>query len=588
MRSKCSDFGGLAISKGTTFPLQAHGKIAGLVAQLSTQQTFDLALQHQLAGRLAEAEEFYRKVLAQKADHLDAMHLLGVVALQMGQFDVAVSRIRAAIAVRPDWPEALNNLGIALNEIGQHDQAVVVHRRGLALNRTHAEAHYNLGNALREKGQFAEAIAAYRDALVIKLGHVRAHSNIIFAMLYDSAYDARAIALENRRWNEQHARPLGKFILPHANDRNPQRRLRVGYVSADFWSHASALFLKPLLKNHDLAQVERFCYSQTRRADEMTGWFKRNCEGWRDIADLSDEQVAEQIRADRIDILVDLKLHTAENRLLVFARKPAPVQVTWLGYPGTTGLEAIDYRLSDPYIDPPGMDESVYSEKTIRLPETFWCYDPLDGRDVPVNSLPAEKSGVVTFGCLNNFRKINEEILVVWAQVLRQVERSRLMLLARDGSQRTWAVDRLAKEGIDRQRVVFVPKGNRREYLDYYHRIDLGLDSFPCNGHTTSLDSFWMGVPVVTLVRETAVSRAGWSQLSNLNLGQLAAQTKEEFVRIAVELARDWPRLADLRATLRGRMERSPLMDGPKFARNIESAYRQMWRAWCGTVAAGS
>jgi predicted O-linked N-acetylglucosamine transferase (SPINDLY family) len=230
------------------------------------------------------------------------------------------------------------------------------------------------------------------------------------------------------------------------------------------------------------------------------------------------------------------------------------------------------------------MDESVYSERTIRLPDTFWCYDPLDGRDVPINPLPALENGFVTFGCLNSFSKLNPGILALWAQVLVQVEGSRLLLLAKHGSHRQRTIDILSQEGIDPRRIEFVPHQPHRRYLELYQRIDLSLDCFPCNCHTTSLDSFWMGVPVVTLVGERAASRAGWSQLSNLGLANLAGHSPEQFARIAIELAADLPGLRELRSTLRQRMEQSPLMDAPRFARNVESAYRQMWRTWCEAV----
>jgi predicted O-linked N-acetylglucosamine transferase (SPINDLY family) len=327
--------------------------------------------------------------------------------------------------------------------------------------------------------------------------------------------------------------------------------------------------------------VELFCYAQVLMPDATTRRFQRCIGHWRSTIGLSDEQVAAQVREDRIDILVDLKLHTSGNRLPVFARKPAPVQVTWLGYPGSTGLTTIDYRLSDPHLDPMGMDESIYSEKTVRLPHCFWCYDPLDGRDVPVNRLPAQSNGFVTFGCLNNFSKVNDSVLRLWAGLLRVVSGSRLLLLAPEGSHRQRALELLHREGISGERVEFVVPRPRRQYLEYYQRIDLGLDTLPYNGHTTSLDSLWMGVPVVTLVGETVVGRAGLCQLMNLGLPELIARTPEDYVRIATELAQDHARLAGLRATLRARMEASPLMDAPGFARDIEAAYRQMWRTWC-------
>ena len=296
---------------------------------------------------------------------------------------------------------------------------------------------------------------------------------------------------------------------------------------------------------------------------------------------LADEQFAAQVREDKIDILVDLALHMARNRLPVFARKPAPVQVTFAGYPGSTGLRAIDYRLSDPYLDPPGMDESIYSEQTVRLPHSFWCYDPLDCADLPVNVLPAESNRFLTFGCLNSFSKINDAVLRLWARVLHAVPASRLLLLAPEGSHRQHALDVLGQESIARERIEFVAHQPRQKYLELYHRIDLGLDTLPYNGHTTSLDSFWMGVPVVTLVGQTIVGRAGLSQLMNLQLPELITQTPEEYVQVATDLAADLPRLSELRGTLRARMEQSPVMDASRFARDIEAAYRQMWQHWC-------
>jgi predicted O-linked N-acetylglucosamine transferase (SPINDLY family) len=222
------------------------------------------------------------------------------------------------------------------------------------------------------------------------------------------------------------------------------------------------------------------------------------------------------------------------------------------------------------------------------LPDSVWCYDPLDCSDIPVNALPALGRGFVTFGCLNSFCKVNDNILALWTEVLRQVENSRLLLMAPMGDHRPRTLERFRQEGIDPDRIEFVPTQSRRAYLESYHRIDLGLDSFPYNGHTTSLDSFWMGVPVVTLTGQIAVSRAGWCQLSNLGLGELSGQTPDQFVNIATALANDLPKLRSLRSTLRQRMEQSPLMDAPRFARNIETAYREMWRAWCTTPSARS
>jgi predicted O-linked N-acetylglucosamine transferase (SPINDLY family) len=291
------------------------------------------------------------------------------------------------------------------------------------------------------------------------------------------------------------------------------------------------------------------------------------------------------ISADRIDILVDLTMHMADGRPLVFARKPAPVQAAWLAYPGTTGLNTMDYRLTDPYLDSmePGVDE-LYVEKSLRLPATFWCYAPFEDAPPEVGPLPALAKGYVTFGCLNNFCKVNEGVLKLWAQVLAGVAGSRLALLADEGAHRQHTLSVLEGLGIARDRVSFFGKRSRTEYLKLYQQIDIGLDTVPYNGHTTSLDNYFMGVPVVTLVGQTVVGRAGLSQLTNLGMPELIARTPEEYIHIARDWACDLGRLAGIRAALRGRMQASPLMDGAAFARGIEAAYRQMWRQWCATA----
>ena len=543
-------------------------------------------------GKLNKAICAYRQAIALRPDYADAYSNLGSALVDNGQLDDAIAAFREAIALRPTEATIYNNLGNALKDKGQLDEAVAAFEQAIALDPEMPYAHNNLGMALGDKGQMSDAVAACRRAIAIKPSYFQSHSNLISSMHYDPAFDAATIGEEARAWDRQHAGPLRRFIQPHANDPQPDRRLRIGYVSPDFREHAAARFLVPLLSNHDHQRFEIFAYAQVLRPDAITRQLRNCTDAWRRIVGLSDHQAAELIRNDRIDILVDLAAHTAGHRLLTFAHKPAPVQVTWLGYPGTTGMAAVDYRLSDPYLDPPSPaapgDETVYSEKTVRLPETYWCYDPLDGREVSVNELPAMKSGLVTFGCLNNFCKVNETILTLWARVIGQVERSRFLSLSPQGSHRQRTLDFFGRHGINPDRIVFETPRPRPEYLQLYNRIDISLDSFPYNGHTTSLDSFWMGVPVVTLTGQIAVSRAGWCQLSNLGLGELSGQTPDQFVNIATALANDLPKLRSLRSTLRQRMEQSPLMDAPRFARNIETAYREMWRAWCTTPSARS
>ena len=392
-----------------------------------------------------------------------------------------------------------------------------------------------------------------------------------------------SVFAEHTQWREQHA----TFAWPtrYGNDRTFDRRLRIGYVSPDFRGHAVGCNLIPLFTEHSRAHFEIFCYANVASPDILTTEFRRQADGWRDITKLSDEQVGEQVREDQIDILVDLALHSMGNRLLVFARKPAPIQVTFAGYPGTTGLTAIDYRLTDPYLDPPKLLDAFYAEKSWRLPHSFWCFEPFDAQEEP-GPLPATRNGFVTFGCLNTFCKVNQTALALWARVLRDVPTSRLVLLATPGSHREATIDFLRNAGVERKRVSFVDRTVRKAYFGYYHTIDISLDTIPYNGHTTSLDSLWMGVPVVTLVGETVVGRAGWSQLSNLGLTELAANNADEFGQIAVALATDRPRLQELRRTLRSRMTNSPLTDASGFTRGIEAAYRAMWKQWCGSPEA--
>jgi predicted O-linked N-acetylglucosamine transferase (SPINDLY family) len=355
-----------------------------------------------------------------------------------------------------------------------------------------------------------------------------------------------------------------------------ERRLRIGYVGADFREHVLMLLLPQLLRDHNRDAFEVFCYSNVRAPDAVTELYVERADQFSSIVALDDEAAARLIRKDRIDVLVDITMHMAHGRLGVFARRPAPLQLTWLAYPGTTGAESIDFRLSDPHLDPAGTDD-CYSERTARLPETFWCYDPMS--ELPVGELPARKQEFVTFGSLNNFCKTNERTFALWAQVLRAVPGSRLVLLAPPGSPRQRTSALFEKEGVAAERVEFVDFQPRADYLQTYQRIDIALDTVPYNGHTTSLDAWWMGVPTVTLVGDTVVGRGGLSQAKNLGLEELVAEGPDDFCARAVALASDLERLASLRATLRERMERSPLMDGPRFARHFEQTVRELFRA---------
>jgi predicted O-linked N-acetylglucosamine transferase (SPINDLY family) len=538
-----------------------------------------VALQEQ--DRLSEALDGFRHAIQLEPGYVEAHSNLGGVLWQLGRLDDAARSLHEALRLRPDFAEAFNNLGSVLGDQGRFEEALASYNEALRLQPGYVEVHQGLGNVFTAQGRFDEAIAAYRAALRLKPDAARIHSNLVFVSHYHPGYDAQKILEEAVNWSHQHARPLERYIQPHTNRPDPERRLRVGYVSSEFRDHVDAFFLLPLLSNHDRLVVEVFCYADVACPDGVTARLRGYADVWRSTMGLPNQEVAELVRRDQIDVLVDLKLHTAKNRLLLFARKPAPIQVSWLGYPGTTGLTTIDYRLSDPYLDPPGRSDAFSSETVFRLADTFWCYDPLIDPAPPLNALPALANGAITFGCLNKFCKINARVLALWAKVLQAVPRSRLLLRAPRGDAREQVLAQLRREGVPDQRIEFTDGLPRPEYLKLHHRIDVALDPFPYNGHTTSLDGFWMGVPSVTLIGQTVVGRAGWSQLSNLGLQELAAETPEQYVALSAELAGDLPRLQQLRATLRQRMERSPLMDGPRFAREVEQAYRQFWRRWC-------
>jgi predicted O-linked N-acetylglucosamine transferase (SPINDLY family) len=569
-------------------------------------------------GQIDEAIAEYREALRCNPDLPEAHNNLGNSLVAKGQLDEAIAEYLAAVSIRPNYAEAHSHLGNTLKGVGRIDEAIAACRQAIACNPRLAEAHYNLGSALQASGQIDVAIAAYREAirlnpkltaaynnlggtlagsgrlddalavyreaLTIDPGNAAIDGNFVYALHFHPAYDAEALAQEHRRWSRQHAQSLASRIAPHQNEHTPTRRIRVGYLSPDFRLHPVGQSLLPVLEQHDAAEFEIVCFSNVDAPDSVTARFQQCAHLWRSLVSLSDDQAADLIRGEKIDILVDLSLHMSRNRLLVFARKPAPVQVTWLGYPSTTGLSAIDYRLSDPFLDPPGTDPP-YVEKTLRLPHSYLCWR-WNGAKEEISPLPMLVNGYVTFGSLNSFSKVGPEVLAVWARILKNVPNARLILRCPAGETSHRVRTHFASHGVSPDRLELRPMSPWAEYVEQICRQDICLDPFPYPGHTTSCDALWMGVPVVTLAGATAVGRGGVSLLSNLGLLELIAADAEQYVRIAVSLAGDVKRLAELRSTLRQRMERSPLMDAPKFARNLEAAYRQMWRAWCESASA--
>jgi predicted O-linked N-acetylglucosamine transferase (SPINDLY family) len=518
------------------------------------------------------------RAISYKSEYADACNNLGNALRLKGRIDEAAAAYRRAIEFAPDSAFVHGNLALALLEQWKLEEAIAESTEALRLKSDYPEAYNNLGNIYKEQARFDEAIESYRKAIALAPKNADYHDNLVYFLNFHPDYDAARVLAEHQAWDRQHARAL-RGEIPHKNDRSPNRRLRIGYVSPDFRNHVVGRNMLPLLREQDHQAFEIFCYSNGRNADAVTAQFHGYADYWRDVWRDSDEQLATRIREDRIDILVDLALHMAGNRLLAFARKPAPIQATFAGYPGTTGMTAMDYRLTDPYLDPPGESDSNYAERSIRLASTFWCYD--HRQEMPdVQALPALSAEHITFGCLNNFCKINNRVLELWARTMQSVAGSRLLVLCWPGRHRDWFLRTMARQEIAEDRIEFADPRPLGDYLRLYHRIDIGLDTFPYNGHTTSLDSYWMGVPVVTLAGKTAVGRAGLSQLTNLGMTELAAGGEDEFVSIAKELAGDLDRLKSMRASLRERMRSSPIMDARACARSIESGYQEMWRQW--------
>ncbi len=535
-------------------------------------------------NRPAEALACYDRVLQLSPGHVQAHNNRGNSLASLGRTDEAIAAYKKSLAIQPDNAEAYNNLGAVYGEEMRLAEARECYEQALRLDPSYVAAHYNLAGGLFAQNRLEAAIASYKNALRLRPDYVDAHNNLLFGMNYLPAYTTAAIFQEHRLWGERHARtvlPIPAF----ANVPDPERRLKIGYVSPDFRTHSVAYFIEPILAGHNRDRVDVFCYSALTKDkyDATTARLQTLDVRWRDIHGLSDPALARLIRDDAIDILVDLAGHTAHSRIMAFRYKPAPLQITWLGYPNTTGLPAMDYRLTDEWADPPGQ-EAFHTERLVRLPHGFLCYLP--PADAPVvAALPAQTAGHVTFGSFNVLPKTTPQVVALWARILQALPDARLVLKNKFlgvGELREGCYAQFEQHGIARSRIEIVGRLPALEdHLALYGKIDIALDTFPYNGTTTTCEALWMGVPVVTLAGDRHAGRVGVSLLSRVGLTELIARTPEEYVKLAVELANDTGRLARLRAGLRERMENSSLCDAAGFTTDLEQAYREMWVAWC-------
>ncbi|MDI9349721.1 MAG: tetratricopeptide repeat protein [Candidatus Symbiobacter sp.] len=605
--------------------LQANPILLRLVKESPDNLDFRLNLGNSfhLMGAYSTAAEEFRHIIERDPDHCDGLAALGYALVKDGQAASGIEFLRRANQIAPSRPEIGAHLAEAMNTAGQHQEALTVLLEQEDYRGNSCEYWMQRAATLRHLNQIAAAVAGYKHALEIEPTNFIANNNL--ALIYINLGDveksesylnaARAninqsdyapVVYSNAIYNAQYlpdqtATGLREMHLGYnqalitkpaappwhfPNPRDPDRPLRVGYVSHDFMNHPVGFFVSSVIGRHDRRQVESFCYNTRQREDNITKIIRAGAHNWRQIHDFNDTALEQLIRQDAIDVLVDLSGHTADNKLPVFARKPAPVQVTWAGYVGTTGLATMDWLLADRYHVPPELDE-LHAERVYRMPHDYICYEPPSNM-VTVAALPALQNGYVTFGCFNNPVKINRSIMAVWARIMHQVPNSRLFLrYGQVGEPESVAriTDFFAAQGIPSHRLRIENGGTAIYMYQGYNEMDIALDTQPYSGGLTTCEAMWMGVPVVTCPSTRFASRHSYSHLTNVGLGEMVGQNFDDYVQIAVALAHDLGRLSAIRTSLRARMAASPLCDSDQFTLDLEAAWRFMWREYCATLS---
>lgn len=592
-----------------------RGLFAGRGARASSPLGRAVGLLDQ--GRLEEAEAIIRELCIAHPDESEARHLLGHVLSRRGRLPAAIAELEQASALAPGSATVQYSLGRACLAQGSlHDALAALRRateiapswapawvaaadalaamdsvdaaedhycRSLELAPDLAEAHHNYANLLLRLGRIAEAVQHYEKAVALKPDWSEAHNKLLYTLNFLDSHPPEEVFRAHRDWAERHADPLTVRAKPHARRRAAGRRLRVGYVSPNFRNHAATYFFEPVLRHHDARDFEIYCYSDVKTPDVRTDRLRQYACVWRDITGLPDAEADALIRADEIDILVDLTGHTEDHRLLLFARKPAPLEITWNGYANTTGMKAMDYRITDAYADPPGLTEHLHTERLLRMPEIYMPFEvPAD--DIAPGLPPREERGHITFGSFNALSKLSPRMIRLWSRILERVPSARLMMITvPDGRARARLNELFAQHGIDPGRLDLRGRLAQRDFLTAHTQADIALDSFPFHGTTTTAHTLWMGVPVITLAGSVHASRVGVSMLSNAGLSRLVAGSEDEYVSLAVSLASDPSEVRELRAGLRDRLRNAPNMDGLRFTRHLENAYVKIWDEYCRT-----
>jgi protein O-GlcNAc transferase len=536
--------------------------------------------------RYADLEPVARQMAERYREAGEVWTLWGLCLMSLGKNSVPV--LQAAARLLPDDAQSHTNLGAALRIAGRFDDALATLQRSLAINPRSAAVHSNMGNVLASMGRIEESVQSLRQALLIEPTFAGAFSNLLFWLSHSDAIDPSSLFTEHCNFGDRYEAPLRARWPRHTNVRDPERRLRVGFVSGDLYHHAVANFIEPVLMHlTGSPQLSLHAYSNHEVNDRVSQRLRGYMAEWHAIADLSDEALARKILADRIDILIDLSGHTARNRLLAFARKPAPVQISWIGYPCTTGLTAMDYFFTDRFKLPPGQFDDQFTEALVHLPASA-PFLPFEQAPA-VSGLPALRNGYVTFGTFNRLAKLNRSVIAVWSQLLRALPDAILLFGGMpEASEYGDLVGLFAQEGVGRERLRFHQRSDMTSYLSLHQKIDICLDTFPYTGGTTSCHALWMGVPTLTMAGRTAASRAGAAVLGRVALDGFAADDADDFVQKGVAWANNLPALADIRAGMRDRFAGSAVGQPAVIASAFERSLRVMWQRWCAGMPAGS
>ncbi|MBF0193271.1 MAG: tetratricopeptide repeat protein [Magnetococcales bacterium] len=534
-------------------------------------------------GKLDEAVKSLKTALELSPDSAEVLCNLGVVFKEQGKLVEAINCYNKAVSIKPGFSEAHYNLGNLFNTQNRLDDAVICFQNAITIKPNYVEAFSNLAATLKAQGRIDEALNCYKKAIEIKPDFHEAHSNFLLCLQYSNG-DLQSILNQHKQWNTYHTQNLTSSVCTHQKSNNPNKLLHIGFVSGDFHKHSVSYFLESLFKSYNKKKFLFHCYSNSNIEDTVTQNLQKDIPKWRNIFEKNDDAVVEMIKSDKIDILVDLSGHTKNNRLLVFARRPAPIQATYLGYPNTTGLDAIDYRITDNIADPQGDADKYCVEELFRLENGFLNYNP-PSQTPDIAPLNMKQHGYVTFVSFNNLAKISADVVKVWANILNNVPDSRLLIKSKSMSCQS-VKDRyltmFEQESIDATRLTLLPRvENTQDHLATYAKGDICLDTFPYNGTTTTCEALWMGMPVITLQGDRHSFRVGASILTQVGLDELIAQNINEYIEKAVLLANDPIKLKKYRKKIRSRVKKSSLCDGKEFSKNMGAAFRTMWKSWC-------